>query len=142
MIGGAAEAPKNAEAAKAAKAAKTAGDVGMDKNIFRFIWRYSKRQQIIVSLLTVASFPFLYAALQLPKVIVNDAIDGTEFPKEIVGFPFDQVPYLLTLCTALFVLLVINALFQMAINTYRACCRNGCCGACATCCTSAFSVSP
>src|SRR5690606_27326655 len=53
----------------------------MDNSIFRFILRYSARQQVAILLLTLASFPFLYMTLELPKWIVNDAISGTDFPK-------------------------------------------------------------
>ncbi|MDH3579340.1 MAG: ABC transporter transmembrane domain-containing protein, partial [Hyphomicrobiales bacterium] len=91
----------------------------MEKSIYSFIWRYSKRQQIIVTLITAASFPFLYAALQLPKVIVNDALSGTDFPRDYFGTEFDQTSYLLTLCAILLALLLINALFLMSVNTYK-----------------------
>lgn len=91
----------------------------MEKSIYNFIWRYSKRQQIIVTLITVASFPFLYAALQLPKVIINDALSGTDFPREIYGIEFGQMSYLLTLCAILLALLLANAVFLMSVNTYK-----------------------
>ena len=46
----------------------------MESNIFKFVWRYSKRQQIMLLVLTAISFPFLYFSLDLPKTIVNEAI--------------------------------------------------------------------
>ena len=91
----------------------------MEKNIYSYIWRYSKRQQIIVTLITAASFPFLYSALELPKVIVNDALSSTDFPREYFGIEFDQTSYLLSLCAILLALLLINALFLMTVNTYK-----------------------
>ncbi len=91
----------------------------MEKSIYGFIWRYSKRQQIIVTLITAASFPFLYSALQLPKVIVNDALSGTDFPRDIFDIEFDQTSYLLTLCAFLLALLLINSVFLMWVNTYK-----------------------
>ncbi len=91
----------------------------MEKGIFEYIWRYSKRQQIIITLITVASFPFLYAALELPKTIVNDAISGGDVTRTFFGIAFDQTGYLLTLCAILFALLLINGGFLMLVNTYK-----------------------
>lgn len=91
----------------------------MENSIFGYIWRYSRKQQITIMLMTASSLPFLYLVLDLPKYIINDAIDGTAFPKKYMGFEFEQVEYLMLLCAALLVLLVINALFSMSINTYK-----------------------
>ena len=55
----------------------------MENGIFQFIWRYSKKQQMIIMAITAASLPFLYLILDLPKYIINDAIDGKKFPKEL-----------------------------------------------------------
>jgi len=71
----------------------------MGKSIFAFIWRYSKREQIIVLLMTLASFPFLYLSLEVPKTIINEALGGGSFPKPLFGFELGQITYLLTLCT-------------------------------------------
>ncbi|MBK0398694.1 ABC transporter ATP-binding protein [Limibaculum sp. M0105] len=72
----------------------------MEKNFFRFVWRYSKREQIFILVLTVLSFPLVYVSLELPKLIVNDAISGRDFPREVFGIEFGQIPYLLLLCAA------------------------------------------
>lgn len=91
----------------------------MEKGIFGFIWRYSRSQQIMIIIMTLASFPFLYYMLELPKHIINDAIDGKSFPKDFFGAQLGQIEYLLVLCFLLFLLLVVNALFSMKINTYQ-----------------------
>ena len=91
----------------------------MEKGIFQFIWRYSRKQQIMIMLMTAASLPFLYLVLDLPKYIINDAIDGKTFPKVFMGFEFSQIEYLMLLCAGLLVLLIINAYFSMTINTYK-----------------------
>ena len=54
----------------------------MEKTLFKFIWRYSKRDQIILLVLTAISFPFLYLSLDLPKTIINKAIGGKDVPEE------------------------------------------------------------
>lgn len=65
------------------------------------------------------SFPFLYAALELPKIIINDAIDGKGFPVTVFGQTFEQIPFLLGLCAALLGLVVINGLFKMKVNVLK-----------------------
>ena len=91
----------------------------MENGIFKFIWRYSKRQQLIILAMTLCYLPLLYIALELPKHIVNDAISGTEFPKEVLGLELNQIEYLLALCAALFGLLVGGAIITRTINTYK-----------------------
>jgi len=72
----------------------------MDSRFFSFVWRHSKREQIFILVLTVLSFPLVYVSLEIPKIIVNDAISGRDFPREILGIELQQIPYLLTLCGA------------------------------------------
>lgn len=91
----------------------------MENSIFRFIWRYSKNQQLIIMAMTLAFLPFLYLVLDLPKYIINDAISGKSFPKVLFGFEFNQIEYLLLLCAALLALLILNAFFSMKINTFK-----------------------
>lgn len=70
----------------------------MDKSIFAFIWRYSRREQIIVLLTTLASFPVLYLSLEVPKTIVNEALTDNCRPQQLLGIEFEQIAYLLLLC--------------------------------------------
>ena len=84
----------------------------MEKGLYGFIWRYSKGYQLVILCVTIASFPLLYYALELPKIIVNDALGskpGAEpFPREYLGFQFDQMEYLLALCGLFLLVLLIN----------------------------------
>jgi putative ABC transport system ATP-binding protein len=48
----------------------------MDKSLFRYVWRHSKRDQIIICAVVMASLPFYFASLDLPRRIVNEAIQG------------------------------------------------------------------
>ena len=63
----------------------------MDQNIFGFIYRYSVRHQIFILMPTLVSFPFLYYSLDLPKLIVNQAIGGHRLPRVLLGMPVTQV---------------------------------------------------
>ena len=91
----------------------------MEKSIFRFVLRHSTRQQVVILLLTLSSFPFLYYSLELPKQIVNDAIGGQSFPKEFLGFQFEQVPYLMLLSGMFLTLVLVNGAFKFRINTLK-----------------------
>ncbi|MFC5358390.1 ABC transporter transmembrane domain-containing protein [Azospirillum himalayense] len=91
----------------------------MESSIFRFILRHSVRQQIVLTLMTLASFPFLYASLDLPKRIVNEAIAGKKLPESFLGFHLDQVTYLFVLCGLFLTLVLVNGAFKYVINTYK-----------------------
>ncbi len=69
--------------------------------------------------MTVCSFPFLYYFLELPKLIINKAIGGSDFPAHILGHPFEQIPYLAVLCTAYLLLAGVNGGFKYVINVYN-----------------------
>jgi putative ABC transport system ATP-binding protein len=86
-------------------------DSTVEPDLLRFVWRNSRADQIAILILTVAAFPLLYFSLELPKIIINDAISGTGFPREILGLEFAQTPYLLILCfTFLGTVILINVL--------------------------------
>ena len=50
----------------------------MDSRFFSFVWRYSKREQVIILSLTILSFPLVYISLEIPKIIINEAIEGRD----------------------------------------------------------------
>jgi len=92
---------------------------GLAPSMYGFILKYSLKQQIMLLLLTLASFPFLYYSLDLPKTIINQAIGGKKFPQALLGFQLDQIPYLMILCSAFLVLVCINGAFKYYINTFK-----------------------
>ncbi|HLI12910.1 MAG TPA: ABC transporter ATP-binding protein [Alphaproteobacteria bacterium] len=91
----------------------------IESSLYGFILRNSARDQIILVVLTVASFPILYYSLELPKTIINHAIGGRHFPQTILGVAFDQVTYLLILCGVYLALVVTNGLFKFYINVRK-----------------------
>ena len=90
----------------------------MPKSVFAYIWRYSSLQQIILTAITLLSFPFLYYSLDLPKMIVNEAIGGAGAPYEIVGFDLTQIEYLFALSGIFLALVFVNGGFKYFINVY------------------------
>ncbi|WP_417684553.1 ABC transporter transmembrane domain-containing protein [Roseibium sp.] len=91
----------------------------MEKSLFRFIWRFSARQQIFILLVTVLSYPISYVLLELPKLIVNDAVQGDDFPRAVFGFEFDQVSYLFLLCISFLALVVVSNGLKLYINVFK-----------------------
>lgn len=91
----------------------------MEPTIFKFAWKHSKRQQILILLVTLCSLPFYYFSLDLPKQIINDAIDGTDFPQSLFGMEFGQIEYLMLLSFAFLGLVLVNGAFKYFINVYK-----------------------
>ncbi len=91
----------------------------MENGIFKYIFRYSKNQQVFLLVLTMLSFPFLYVSYEVPKIIIDEAIGGSLFPKSFLGFEFEQLPYLWVLCTIFLALVFFNGGFKFFINVYR-----------------------
>ena len=93
----------------------------MEKSIYRYILRYSKPQQIVLTLMAAASFPFLFYFYELPKEIINGAIqaENTDFPVEFLLLEFGQTEYLFVLCGLFLLFVGINQSFKYAINVYR-----------------------
>ena len=103
----------------------------MEHSIFKYILRYSRRQQINLTILAAVSFPFVYAFYELPKQIINKAISANpeDFPRtfELFGIDFSaigvpevgQLPWLFSLCGLFLVLVIINQGFKYVINVYK-----------------------
>jgi len=91
----------------------------MQPTIMRFVWKFSKRDQMIAIALTVVSFPLLYLMLELPKLIINNAISNATVSHSFLGLALGPYAYLFALSSCLLVLVIINGLFKMRINTYK-----------------------
>ena len=91
----------------------------MEPTIYKFVFRHSMRQQVALLVMTIAAFPFLYLSLDLPKKIVNEAIGGSTFPREVFGRDFEQVEYLVLLCLTFLALVLVNGAFKYVLNVYR-----------------------
>jgi putative ABC transport system ATP-binding protein len=60
----------------------------MDKSLFRYIWRHSRREQLIICGIVLVSQPFYFASLDLPRRIVNEAIQGRAYENGKTTAPF------------------------------------------------------
>ena len=52
----------------------------MERSLFGFIIRYSKRDQLRIVPFVLMTMVVYYASLDLPKTIINEAIQGRSFP--------------------------------------------------------------
>jgi len=99
---------------------------GMEPTIFKYVLRYSKPQQVFVIALTLVYFPFQYLSLELPKIIVNDAVQAAGEPPYIlpifgIHIPIDleQIGFLLVLCFVYLGLVLVTGLLKYYTNVYR-----------------------
>ncbi|MEX3009179.1 ABC transporter transmembrane domain-containing protein [Hoeflea sp. TYP-13] len=91
----------------------------MSPSLLSYIWKYSARQQIILLILTVISFPILYLSLELPKQIINEAIGSSAFPVEYFGFSLGQFEYMGVLCGAFLLTVIVSGVLKMRTNIFK-----------------------
>ena len=119
----------------------------MQHNLFKYIIEHSRRDQLFILLIVVLSQPFYYLSLDLPKIIVNRAIQGEGFDDPLAtasflslqiplpdflawlgtdgvltvfeGVDFERVPYLVAMSLLFLLLVVINGGFKLYINTAK-----------------------
>ena len=118
----------------------------MEKNLFKYVWRHSKSAQVWILAIVLISMPFYFMTLNLPKTIVNKAIQGEGFERPddtakffelsfgmpgflhssigetltlFSGFDMQRLPYLIALCMMFLALVCINGLFKFYINVFK-----------------------
>src|SRR5258706_1513371 len=115
----------------------------MERFLFGFIIRYSKREQLLILPLVLALMLIYFSMLDLPKTIINEAIQGKRFPvpdatvaflklhlslsqylgggslQLFDGFALHQLPYLFALTFAFLTLIIVNGTLKFQINTMK-----------------------
>ncbi|MEM7300955.1 MAG: ABC transporter transmembrane domain-containing protein [Pseudomonadota bacterium] len=116
----------------------------LDKRLLRYVWQHTRRDQIWVIFVILASMPTYFFALDLPKQIINQPIQGVGFedatatatfmrlaitPPSFLssadewvlfgGFDMERLPFLMALSLTFLSLVCINGLFKFYINTYK-----------------------
>ena len=116
----------------------------MDPHLFRYVWRKTRGEQVWILFVIIASMPFGFVMLDLPKYIVNgpilnkgfDAKTLTQhyfqveiptptwlFPRGSIpllpGLDLDRLHALIVLSAAFLALVIINGLFKFYINTFK-----------------------
>src|SRR5690242_2056691 len=114
----------------------------MQRNLFSYIWRYSRPEQLVILLLVVFAQVFYFLSLSVPKSIVDNGITGNAFkhhhtipflvweldlsaifPGKVLrifdGFQVDQLGYLVTMSFVFLGAVIINGQFKKTINTQK-----------------------
>jgi len=116
----------------------------MEPNLLTYIWKNSKKEQIIALLIILASMPTYFLSLELPKQIVNGPIQGVGFdnPGDVAtfmkitlplpdflysgepivlfqGVDFERVGYLMVLSCSFLLLVAANGIFKLVVNTFK-----------------------
>jgi len=53
--------------------------ISMQRNLFSYIWRHSRHEQLVILSLVVLAQLFYFLSLSVPKSIVNNGISGNAF---------------------------------------------------------------
>ncbi len=91
----------------------------MEPTLFKFIWKYSWREQFVLLAVTLITFPLLYATLELPKRIINDAIGSTTSTVDVFGYTLTQFEFLMLLCFGFITAVLVHGLTKMRLNTMK-----------------------
>ena len=116
----------------------------MERNLFKYIWRHSWRDQVYILAIVILLQVFYFISLDLPKRIVNDGIRGDTFKKLDVntlpfmqisfgpypsigmpevtlfgGLPLNQMEYLFALCFSYLFFVVLNGWMKQWVNTEK-----------------------
>lgn len=88
-------------------------------SVFGYIYRHSRYSQFLLLGAALIAMPFLYAGLELPKRIINNAISSSHFPIEIINVSFSQANFLFLLSGSFLIVILINGSIKYAINVHK-----------------------
>jgi putative ABC transport system ATP-binding protein len=116
----------------------------LERNLARYIWTNTRYQQLWILAVVLLSMPTYFMSFDLPKQIVNGPIQGQGFetpeatqtflkidlnwpdwltsaPNTPIfsGFELSRLQLLLALSGVFLVLVIVNGLFKLYINTYK-----------------------
>lgn len=103
---------------RSAEAPADLGRSALVPGIFRYLRRQTWRSQLWLLLGAVLSLPVLYATLELPKLIINNAIDSGHFPVRYGNLVLSQVEFLFILCFLFLVAVLVNGSLKYIVNLY------------------------
>ena len=100
------------------------GGVIVERSLFGFIIRYSKRDQLRIVPFVLLTMVVYYASLDLPRTIINQAIQGKGFPEGapttgFFGLELGRLEYLFALSMIFLGLIVLNGWLKFRINTMK-----------------------
>ena len=91
----------------------------LDRSIYKYILRHTLWNQVLLVALTFACMPVVYFTLEIPKLIINDAIGGSASDFVVLGIQITQTQYLLALSFLFLLLVILSGMFKYFLNVYR-----------------------
>ncbi|MBS0519129.1 MAG: ABC transporter ATP-binding protein [Proteobacteria bacterium] len=114
----------------------------MQRNLFSYIWRHSRSEQLVILALVLLAQIFYFLSLSVPKSIVNNGISGIAFKEGteirilridiplpaflgghsihlLDGFTVDQMQYLVVMSFVFLAAVIVNGQFKKVINTQK-----------------------
>jgi putative ABC transport system ATP-binding protein len=116
------------------------------QTLYQYIWKHSRREQLVILAIALIAQPFYFLTLSLPKLIINGPINGSgftqqndtqsflrfvlEFPESFPswlagrwvffeGIALERLPYLLALSFAFLALVGFNGFLKFLVNTLK-----------------------
>ncbi len=90
----------------------------MEPSLFKYILTHSKKDQILLVLISLASLPLVYVTLELPKKIIN-LLEGSEVPETIFGYDLGRLDFLIVLSFAFLLVVLCSGALKYLLNVYR-----------------------
>ncbi len=114
----------------------------MQRNLFTYIWRHSRPEQLVILALVVLAQLFYFLSLTVPKDVINNGIQGNAFkhsktipflvweldlsailPGKVIrffdGFQVNQLQYLVVMSFVFLGAVIVNGQFKKTINTQK-----------------------
>lgn len=98
---------------------RTASSGSHTTGIFRYVFKHTRRSQFLLLGTALIALPLIYAGLELPKLIINNAISSGHFPFEVINVSISQTTFLFLLCSLYLVVILINGSLKYAINVHK-----------------------
>lgn len=116
------------------------------QTLYQYIWRHSRREQLVILIIAILAQPFYFLTLTLPKLIINGPIQGEGFatpaatqtffelsftlPDELPGWlagtwqifegmQLERLPYLWALSCSFLFLVGFNGFLKFLVNTMK-----------------------
>jgi ABC-type multidrug transport system fused ATPase/permease subunit len=90
----------------------------MEPSLFKYILTHSKRDQILLVLLSLSSLPLVYVTLELPKRIIN-LLEGMDVPESLFGYELDRMGVLMVLSSVFLLVVLGSGALKYLLNVYR-----------------------
>jgi ABC-type bacteriocin/lantibiotic exporter with double-glycine peptidase domain len=84
-----------------------------------FIKKYTLPHQVKLALMALLTIPITYAILELPKLIINNAINSENYTLKDTLLELSQINYLLLLCGFYLLALAANGILKFILNWYK-----------------------